>query len=334
MVHVYGLLSAPDESVHEKAKFLNWPKRPPFPKQSRLKPYSNFVRYNLKKWMEQDIGDNTLDVVLCDNRCGQGFRDYFGDLIKRNKSGKKQLHTIKTEGYVNTASMFNLAVQYFRDKKTYEFFVHNASDCFLHRSNDLMGILQCFDRKTGIVSPIVDVDNRPGWTGEDRFKFDGTTEYTVHVGESIQQHFCVFHDRFLKHYEYKITEVCASGGIESLCPFMTASVGLRSKYCGKFILEHLQMGFYGQGKNVFMNPSDSLERILHDGKKIGFGWPSMSVLPIKGKVHMQHLYPIDFSFFRKNTIYTKGDQLRQFLLDRFFLKPDVFNYKQYPFEVL
>lgn len=334
MVHVYGILNAPDETVHEKAKFLNWPKRPPFPKQSRLKPYSNFVRYNLTRWLKQDIGDNTLDVVLCDNRCGEGFRAYFDDLIKQNKSGNKRLHTIRTEGYVNTASMFNLAVQHFNQYKKYEFYAHNASDCFLDKSNDLLKILGCFDNRTGIVSPIVDIDNRPGWVSEDRFQFDGKSTYIVHVGESIHQHFCVFGDNFLRQYDYKITEVCASGGIESLCPFMTASVGLRSRYCGKIKLEHLQMGFYGQGKNVFLVPYDSLEKILEDGKSIGFGWPAGSVLPVAGKVHMQNLYPIDFSFFRKKTFYTHGDQLRKFLMDRFFLKPDVFDYQKYPFEVV
>lgn len=322
MIHVYDLQSSPVEGVSWEdslmAEFGGNSRR------NKKKPTSNFMNYNLIQWSNQKLPkETTLDVVVCDNKCGSGFRSFVRQFIDEHQTENVKFHSIETDVPVTPFHMCNIAAKIFNKHKKYSHYVFNSNDCFLGNEHSLSSLLSCFakDPNTAVLSPIVDFDNRPGWLGRDRF-VPGNVDYEVNIGESVHIHFCIFDDKFWSKYDYKFVDILPSGGIENVLPFLAAAVGMKVKFCGHQQLRHLMVGCYGQGKWRVPQGFAGLQSMLTDGKKIGFGWPSEALLPVSHKKRktLQHLYPIDFSYF-KNNVYT-GNALFDFLRRNAFLTFD------------
>jgi glycosyltransferase involved in cell wall biosynthesis len=214
-----------------------------------------------------------IDIVVVDTLSSPEFCDFFREWLRERK-----IKFIHVDFPLPVFHAFNLAVS--MAVRDHNWIAYCSDDTVLSKNSDLEIITSCFvDKSIGIVSGMVNHDHCPFFYPH--YKDTDVSPKPIVLGENVNLHLMVFSKEFMKHYDYRYTDIFTGWGTETLFPFLCAAIGKKWVVCNEVLLinhktESLQTknkkkGKQGNGYGVFGNLR-SFAEILKPGIEYGIGF--------------------------------------------------------------
>ncbi len=227
----------------------------------------------LKGWLEQELNDYYVDVVISDNGSTDRFLDEIRQFCKDNNKDNLKFHAFAVIHKHPVYPTFNAAIKFKNSSKHYDYYIYNSEDCVMSKSDDLVNILKEFDNpRAAMVFPIADFDNTNFY-----FHFDGyldTPGQKIPIGESLNMHFAVFSRYYMEKYDFKFVDVLTAFADESLLTFFCAAIDRDWLACRRVVVNHQKVVSKMKGYSGYHTYANfkSFDQLFKPGYDVGLGF--------------------------------------------------------------
>ena len=293
---------------------------------------------NLNQWSNQNIPyDWHLDVVVSDVLGTPEFRRLLALDLENRNTANKRFWSVQFNENNPVYVTFNLCIKHFNKTGEYDYYIYCSEDCVMSSASDLVTIIRDskYHPNTGHVSVLVDNDNTNSYHHYNAYDPNGHP-MIVALTESINMHFSVWTNFFMKKYDFKYVDIINAYATESIYTFLNAAIGTKWVHCRKVRLQHQrchkQKGYLGY--DTFRNFRD-LESIFGPGVPLGLGFECwMDMIPEERK-KAKPWDPLRFCHMPNRKAYSKEtgeckqpEKLYQYIKENLFVPKSVFDYDQ------